>query len=85
MRNIQIGRYGACEAKELTTGKGFAGWISGEDETGRGWIMWLDEVGRPVVFFGNRASSGSVLEPCVHLVDPPTEPAHHAAEPAPAE
>ena len=71
MRNIEIGRYGAAEAKDLTTGRGFSGWISGEDDTGRGWILWCDESGRPVVFFGNREPSGAVVEPRVHLVDPP--------------
>lgn len=70
MRNIEIGRYGASEAKDLTTGRGFSGWISGEDNDGRGWIFWLDENGRPVVFFGNREPSGAVLEPRVHLVAP---------------
>lgn len=71
MRNIEIGRYGAAEAKDLRTGKGFTGWISGEDNEGTGWIMWLDENGRPVVYFGNRGPSGTVSnDSLVHLVDP---------------
>lgn len=73
MRNIEIGRYGADEAKDLTTGMGFSGWISGEDNDGRGWILWLDETGRPCVYFGNREPSGAVLEPRVHLVEPAAE------------
>lgn len=71
MGNIEIGRYGADEAKDLRTGKGFSGWISGEDDDGRGWIFFLDETGRPIVYFGSREYSGGVLEPRIHLVDPP--------------
>jgi hypothetical protein len=73
MGNITIGRYGADEAKNLETGRGFSGWISGEDEAGKGWIFWLDETGRPIVYFGDREPSGAVLEPRVHLVEPPAE------------
>lgn len=73
MHNIEIGRYGAEHAKNLLTGKGFSGWISGEDNAGNGWTLWLDETGRPVVYFGNREPSGAVLEPRVHLVEPRAE------------
>lgn len=73
MRNIEIGRYGADEAKDLTTGKGFSGWIAGEDNDGKGWILFCDENGRPIVYFGSREWTGAVLEPRIHLVDPPAE------------
>ena len=73
MQNITISRYPAEHAKNLETGKGFSGDISGEDDNGRRWIMWLDETGRPIVFFGNREADGAVLEPRVHLVEPPAE------------
>jgi hypothetical protein len=67
MNNIEIGRYGADEAKDLRTGKGFSGWISGEDNDGRGWILWLDEYGRPSCFFGRRDLDGIVHGPMVRL------------------
>lgn len=73
MRNIEIGRYGADEAKDLRTGRGFSGWISGEDNDGHGWIMWMDENGRPCVYFGNREPSGAVIDGSrIHLTEPPT-------------
>lgn len=67
MNNIEIGRYGTDEAKDLTTGKGFSGWISGENNDGRGWILWLDETGQPACFFGNREPDGIVHGPMVRL------------------
>ena len=73
MQNITIERYPAEHAKDLVTGKGFGGHISGTDDTGRGWIMWLDENGRPIVYFGNREPSGAVLEPRVFLTEPAAE------------
>jgi hypothetical protein len=73
MQNITIDRYPADHAKNLETGKGFAGHIAGTDDNGRHWIMWLDETGRPVVFFGNREASGAVLEPRVDLVESAAE------------
>jgi len=73
MSNITIGRYDADEAKSLETGRGFSAWIEGTDDNGAGWVFWLDETGRPIVYFGSREASGAVLEPRVHLVEPPAE------------
>jgi hypothetical protein len=73
MSNITIGRYGADEAKNSITGRGFSAWIEGVDDAGEGWVLWLDENGRPIVYFGHREKSGAVLEPRIHLVDPPAE------------
>jgi hypothetical protein len=68
MQNITIERYGADEAKDLTTGNGFSACIYGQDDTGEGWIFWLNETGRPCVYFPNREPGGAVLEPRIPLL-----------------
>ncbi len=68
MQNITIERYPDDHAKDVETGKGFAGAISGQDDTGRGWILWLDGTGRPCVYYGDREPSGAVLGDPVDLV-----------------
>jgi hypothetical protein len=63
MQNVHIDRYPADHAKNPDTGKGFAGHISGTDDTGNRWIMWLDEKGTPVVFFAHWDENDDVHEP----------------------
>lgn len=71
MQNITIERYADWEAKDLDTGKGFSACIYGQDDHGKGWIFWLDEVGRPCVYYGDRAPDGAVIGQQIDLAPYP--------------
>lgn len=61
MKRITIERY------KNDDGMGPAGLIEGEDDAGNRWILFLDPLGRPEVFWPERAEDGAVVGDPINL------------------